>query len=175
MDCAAIPSAEAAIGKPRRRLVACAVVVGVLRNPERVIRRNLRPIFFGANATAHVDDAANAGLIVDVIEEQLCLVGSDAPVHLIIENGNAVTEVVTAACDEVLSLSDGVFSVHEVVEAPEFAELDSLLNPRVAGVVNDGSSLCRLADHEVARHLREVKPALGVRNINAVECHRSPL
>ena len=33
VDCAATPSAEAAIGKPRRRLVAGAVVVGVLRNP----------------------------------------------------------------------------------------------------------------------------------------------
>lgn len=175
MDCAATPSAEAAIGKPRRRLVAGAVVVGVLRNPKRMIRCNLRPIFFGANAAAHVDDAANAGLIVDVIEELLCLVGSDAPVHLIIENGNAVAEVVTAACDEMLSLSDGVFSVHEVIEAPELAELDSLLNPRIAGVVNDGSSLGRLADNEIARHLRKVKPSLVVRNINAVECHRNHL
>ena len=115
-------------------------------------------------------------LLVDLIQEQLSLIGSDATVGFIVEHRDAAAKVVLAVGVEELGLLYRVGLVKEMVEAIELLLADRRLDKRVASRINLIDALGRLAEYEIVIDLSEVETSLIIRNVDALHRHRaSPL
>ena len=150
-DC--FPCAELAAWKPWRILIARLLVVGVLRNPKGVVSRDSAPVFVIVRAlndvSICVEQASNAGQLVDAVEEPFSAVGADAPAVFVVQNGDSLAEIVFAVSIEIIGLLHWVAIPHEVIEAPWLACLLGLLDVDIAVTVDVASPLRGLADYEI--------------------------
>ena len=171
MDSGRCPGAKTTVLEPGGILVSGLVVVGVLGHPKGVVGGNLAPVLRLDDAPAHVDHAAHTGALIDPVQELLGLGGAKAAIRLVIQDGDAVAEVVLGVINKKVRLSNGITTSAEMVEAPPLAQLDALLHPGVAGVLHQLGALCCLDDGKVKVDFAQIQPPLIGTDVNASHAH----
>ena len=157
--------------RPRIILISGGVVVGILSNPQRMIPSDCAPVLLLGDASTHVHHAAHTGALIDPIQELLGLGGAKAAICLVVQDGDAVTEVVLGVVHKEVRLSNGITASAEVIETPPLAKLDALLHPGVAGVLHHLGALCCLDDGKVKVDIAKVQPPLIGADVNASHTH----
>ena len=157
--------------RPRIILISGGVVVGILSNPQRMIPSDCAPVLLLGDTAAHIHHAAHTGALIDPVQELLGLGGAKTSVRLVVQDGDAVPEVVLGVVHEKVRLSNGITASAEMIEAPPLAQLDALLHPGVAGVLHQLGSLSCLDDGKVKVDIAKVQPPLIGADVNASHAH----